>query len=438
MNKILNPIKGKKIRYWGIGLLAVLIAVFVFLSFRSANASNATAESSAKVVLLNVAETVEASGSLEAQPSASLAWNTDGIVEEVYVKVGDQVKDGDVLMKLKTTSVSANIISAQADLVAAQEELDDLLSSSDTDLAQAVIELKDAQEAYDKAVDYLHYLENSRKVPQTETRVFLETKRNSWQYVYKTKTFKGPAPEDWIVEAENDLALKKAELEDIQRTYDLLKDGPNAQDVIAAQARVDAARATVDSLSIIAPFDGEVLFVDNRVGDVVDVGDLSVNLANLDHLYVETQVDESDIASVKLGNLVTTMLDAVPGITLTGEVAAINPVGEVVSGLVKYNVRIELDKAEQDTFLPLGTTANVVIQVKEASETLAVPITAIQNDGQGEYVWVTRDDGSIKRVDVLSGSIVGDLVAVTGDLKEGDHVQLIRENSMNMPNPFDD
>lgn len=436
MNKTAGFLKGKRIRSWGIGLLAVLIASLIFLSFKSANASNVATEPAASVVALNVAETVEASGSLEAQPFASLSWETDGVVEEVYVQVGDQVKEGDVLMKLKTTSVSSGIISAQADLVNAQEELDELLSSSDTELAQIVIDLKDAQEEYDKAVNYLHYLQTSQKVPQSETRLILQTKRNSWMYIYKTKTFKGPAPEDWIIEAENDLALKKAELEDLQRDYDLLKDGPNAQDVRAAQARVDAAQVIVDSLSIIAPFDGEVLSVDSRVGEVVDTGELSVNLANLDHLYVETQVDESDIARVKLGNPVTATLDAVPDLTLTGKVAAINPVGEVVSGLVKYNVRIELDKVDDDTFLPLGTTANVVIQVKEASKTLAVPITAIQNDSKGEYVWVMQNDGSKKRVDTVTGSIIGELVAVTGDLKEGDQVQLLQDKDLNMPGPF--
>lgn len=436
MNKTAGFLKGKKTRYWVIGLITVLIASLVFLSFKSANASNATTESFASAVALNVAETVEASGSLEAQPFASLSWETDGVVEEVYVQVGDQVREGDVLMKLKTTSVSSSIISAQADLVNAQEELDQLLSSSDTELAQIVIDLKDAQEEYDKAVNYLHYLQTSQKVPQSETRLILQTKRNSWMYIYKTKTFRGPAPEDWIIEAENDLALKKAQLEDLQRDYDLLKDGPNTQDVRAAQARVDAAQVVVDSLSIIAPFDGEVLSVDNRAGDVVDTGELSVNLANLDHLYVETQVDESDIARVKLGNPVTATLDAVPNLTLTGKVAAINPVGEVVSGLVKYHVRIELDKVDDGTFLPLGTTANVVIQVKEASKTLAVPITAIQNDSKGEYVWVMQNDGTKQRVDIVTGSIIGELVAVTGDLNEGDQVQVLQDNNLNMPGPF--
>jgi len=428
-----NPLTWKKARYWLIGAAVVLVALFIFLRFNSARASNAAADATATVTSLNVAQTVEASGSLEAQPSASLTWNTSGVVDQVYVKAGDKVKAGDALMKLKTTSVSPDIISAQADLITAQQDLENAKNSS-TDLSQAVIDLKTAQEAYDKADDYLHYLQNSKKVPQSQTRLFLETKRNSWMYVYKTKTFKGPAPEDWITDAQNDLALKKSQLEDAQRTYDRLKEGSNSQDVVAAQAKVDAAQATVDSMSIISPFDGEVLYVENQPGDVVTTDTTAVNIANLDHLYVETQVDESDIANVKVGDQVAATLDAVPGVTLTGRVTAINPVGEVVSGLVKYTVRVDLGKADKDLSLPLGATVNATIQVKEPAATLAVPVTAIQNDSKGEYVWAVRN-GSTVRVDVLGGQIVGDLVAVTGNLKVGELVQLGQGNNNSVQGP---
>jgi multidrug efflux pump subunit AcrA (membrane-fusion protein) len=89
-----NFLKGRKAWYWGIGLVVALIGLFVLPRFNSANASNAPSESSASVVSLNVAETVEASGSLEAQPSASLTWNTSGVVDKVYVKSGDRSKRG--------------------------------------------------------------------------------------------------------------------------------------------------------------------------------------------------------------------------------------------------------------------------------------------------------------------------------------------------------
>ncbi|HEX2993839.1 MAG TPA: efflux RND transporter periplasmic adaptor subunit, partial [Anaerolineales bacterium] len=269
---------------------------------------------------------------------------------------------------------------------------------------------------------YLHYLQTSKKVPQTETQAYTQTRVNSWIYVYKTKVYKGPAPEDWVIEAENDLALKKGQLADAQHTYDRLKDGPNAQDVAAAQAKVDAAQATVASMSIIAPFDGQVLYIETQPGDLVETGTSALDLANLDHLYIEAQVDESDIASVKVDQPIKATLDAVPDFELTGKVVAIDPVGEKDSGIVKYTVLTDIDKVAGDIFLPLGSTANVTIQVKETTKSLAVPTDFVQSDSKGEYVWMLQADGSTKRVDVVTGTILDDLVTVTGDLKEGDTV----------------
>ncbi|HMB24295.1 MAG TPA: efflux RND transporter periplasmic adaptor subunit [Anaerolineales bacterium] len=427
-----NIFKGKNARYWLIGSVVVIVALFLLLRFNSASASNTAVDMTAKVTSVNVAETVDASGSLEAQPSATLLWKTDGVVEEVYVKAGDHVKAGDVLMQLRLTSVPASVVSARGDLATAQKDLDDLLNSSNADFAQAVIDLRNAQQAYDRAVNYSEFLERSKTTQQTQAKMFIESvNRGGKRYVFKTKVFKDPAPEDWIIEAGNDVALKKAQLEDAQRAYDRLKDGANAQDVTAAQAKIDAAQATVDSLSIIAPFDGQVLFVESQQDDVVTTDSVALNMANLDHLYIETQVSESEIASIKVGNPITATVDAVPGLKLAGQVAAISALGEVdSSGSVQYTLRIDIDKVAEDAFLPLGSTANVTIQTKEAAPSLAVPITVIQNDGKGEYVLVVQPDGSTKRVDVSSGTIVGDLVTVSGDLKEGDTLTIASRNDL--------
>ncbi|MBL8076392.1 MAG: efflux RND transporter periplasmic adaptor subunit [Anaerolineales bacterium] len=436
MDTILNLWKDKRVRNWGLVVVAVIVVSIFAAGFSSADAGATTEATEVKVVQLEVGETIEASGSLEAQPFASLDWKTNGVVETVKVKPGDFVKAGDILIGLQPESTSASIVSAQADLVNAQKELEDLLTSG-TDLAQATIDLKDAQEEYKSKLDYVNYLNNDKNIPLSDTIVYIEkTRGGGYQYVYKTREYRGPATEAMLVEANNNLALAKGELDDAQRNFDRLNAGADSPDVIAARAKVDAAQATVNQLSIIAPFNGQVLSVDDHVGDVVNTGELSVNLADMKHLYIETQVDESDIANVKLGNQAEVTLDAVAGVMLTGKVSAINPVGEVVSGLVKYTVRVDLDKVDGDVFLPLGTTANVVIKVKEAAATLAVPIAAIQNDSKGEYVWVIESDGSTTRVDVVSGSIVGDLVAVSGDLKDGDRLQLINDGGFQAPNPL--
>lgn len=426
MNTILNFVKNKKVRNWTIAAVAALAALT--WAFFAPKQSSAQVEAAATVVSLNVSETIETSGSLAAQPFASLTWKSGGVVEEVNVASGDFVKDGDVLLTLEPASTSANIVNAQGDLLTAQENLEDLLKS-DTERAQAAIDLDEAQEAYDKARDWRVSLNGEIWI----TRTTYKTIGN--RQVPTEHSYRDYAAPETIAEADRDLALKMSQLEDAQRAYDRLKDGPNPDDIAAAQAKVDAAQATVNSMRIVAPFDGQVLSVEHRAGDTVTSGELSVNLADLNQLYVEAQIDESDIANVKVGNQAEVTLDALPDVTLTGEVSTINPVGEVVSGLVKYKVRIDLDKVEEGAFLPLGTTANVVIKVKDEAAVLAVPITAIQNDSEGEYVWALRN-GVAERVNVVGGAIVGELVAVTGDLIEGETLQIVNESSFEAPNPF--
>ena len=420
--------KNKSVRNWSIVVVVVIAVLFGVRTLASAKTDTATVNTEGKVVLLHSAETIEASGSLNAQPFAALDWKTSGVVAVVNVDPGDFVEAGDILLTLAPSFTSASIVSAQADLVTAQKNLEDLLNSN-TDFAQAVIDLRGAQESYDDAADWRKEL-NGKITIQTIRYV-----KAGGRTVPKLTEYEDYADAETIAKADENLALAKAKLEDAQRVYNRLKDGPNAQDVLAAQAKVDAAQATVNMLYIIAPFDGEVLSVEQIAGEVVNTGDLSVNLADMGHLYVNTQVDESDIANVKLGNQAQVTLDAVPGVTLTGKVTAINPVGANVSGLVKYTVRVDLDKASADIFLPLGTTANVVITVKDATANLAVPIAAIQNDTNGEYVWVIQADGSSARVDVVSGSIIDDVVVVTGDLKAGDRLQLINDGGFQAPNP---
>ncbi len=426
MNTISNFMKNKKLRNWSIAVLAVVVIGLLAALFFSTNKSQAQTSTESTVESLDISETVESSGSLAAQPFASLEWKTNGVVESVNFATGDIVKTGDVLVALKPSSTSSSIVSAKSDLIQAQKDLDTLLKS-DTDRAQAAIDLQDAKDAYKKAKDWRVSLNGKIWLKDVTYKYVMG------RQIADERSYRGYADSETIADADRDLALKMSEYEDAQRAYDRLKDGPNTDDVAAAQAKVDAAQATINSLNIIAPFDGQVLSVDNRVGDVVLTGDLSVNLADMNHLYVVAQIDESDIAKVKVGNKITATLDAVTGLMLTGKVTAVNPVGKEVSGIIKYEVHIDLDKVDDGTFIPLGTTVDTVIQVKEASAALVIPITAIQNDDKGEYVWLIKEDGSTTRVDVVGGSIVGDLVTVTGDLKEGDRISTAQSSGNGGP-----
>jgi HlyD family secretion protein len=220
----------------------------------------------------------------------------------------------------------------------------------------------------------------------------------------------------------SDLDLAKAKLEDAQRAYDRVKDGPNPDDTAAAQAKVDAAQATVNMLSIIAPFDGEVVAIETQSGDQVAEGDSAIIIVNRSMLYVDVQVDETQISRVELGDPAAITFDALPDITATGTVTFINPVGQSSSGVVNYTVRVQLDESNPDILL--GATATVVIDTGAASSLLTVPVTAVQTDAQGEYVMRVKSDGTSERVSIVSGTVTGTSVVVTGDLAVGDVVEL--------------
>ena len=321
-------------------IITVLGMLLLSACGAAGGASSTVAPTAIPTVLANSA--IIAEGRLEPIQYAEIAFTASGVVSEVLVQEGEAVKKGQPLIRLGDAS-DTNYAAAQLELVSAQQSLNDLLNSSGTELAQAVIDLKDAQEAYDKADDYLKYLQNSRKVPQSETRLFLETKRNSWMYVYKTKTFKGPAPEDWIIEAENDLALKKAKLDEAQQAYDRMKDGADADQLAVLQARLDAAQAGVAAFSVIAPFEGVVTELPAKAGSSINAGEIAVTIADFSSWLVKTtDLTEIDVVELGEGADVTVTLDAIPEAKLKGTILHIGQSYSENQGDIVYEVTVLL------------------------------------------------------------------------------------------------
>jgi hypothetical protein len=215
-----------------------------------------------------------------------------------------------------------------------------------------------SQEDYDKAVDYLDYLHNADKVPQTETRNYLVQTWRGYEYRTKTKHFKGPAPQDWIIEAENDLALKQAELEAAQRTYDRLKGGADSEQLAVLEARLDAAQAGLAAFSVLAPFDGVVAALPAKVGSSINAGEAAVTVADFSQWLVKTtDLTEIDVVTLREGQPVTVSLDAIPDTALAGTILSIGQTYAENQGDVVYEVTILL--AETHPAMRWGMTAAV-------------------------------------------------------------------------------
>src|SRR5688572_32031687 len=137
-------------------LLIVVIVASAFVYVRGSNANNAASQfQTERLTRGTLTATIGATGTVRAMQTAVLVWQAAGTVDTVNVKVGDNIPEDFVMAFLEKTSLPQSIVVAEADLTDAQKALDDLLSS-DTARAEAVIALKEAQEAYDRADNYLH------------------------------------------------------------------------------------------------------------------------------------------------------------------------------------------------------------------------------------------------------------------------------------------
>ena len=305
-------------------------------------------------------DTIIAEGRVEPIQYAEIAFNASGSISEVLVKEGQAVKKGEPVIRLGDES-DTNYAAAQLELVTAQQAWDDLVNSRGADFAQAVIDLKDAKEASDRAYQYLVYLQNDQRIPQTESRRVLTNTPFGYNYEIKTKSFTGPAPEDWIVEAKNDLDLKKAKLEKAQLVYDRLKDGPDASQLPLLEARLNAAKAGVAAFSVIAPFNGVVTELNAKTGSSINAGEIAVTIADISKwTVITTDVTEIAVVSLKEGQPVTVKLDAVPDAELNGEILSIGQGYTENQGDIVYEVTIIL--TDQDPAMRWGMTAVVTFK----------------------------------------------------------------------------
>jgi HlyD family secretion protein len=217
-----------------------------------------------------------------------------------------------------------------------------------------------------------------------------------------------------------EIALAEATLADAQREYERVKDGPSAEDIAAAQAAVDAAQATLDHSRLLAPFAGTITEVDVKTGDLVSTGETAFRIDDLSSLYVDLEVSEVDLASLKAGQPATLEFDAIADKVYNGEVTEIGMIGTVSNGVVNYQVTVHITDADED--IRPGMTASVTITVDQAEDVLTVPNKAIRTSGGQQTVTVLFEGQQI--ILPVTVGLVGDSLSevASEQLREGDMV----------------
>jgi HlyD family secretion protein len=197
---------------------------------------------------------------------------------------------------------------------------------------------------------------------------------------------------------------------------------PDPDDLAAAQARLQAAQATVDSISLTAPFAGTITEVNTKPGDQVSPGSIAFRLDKLDRLLVDVQVSEVDINSIQAGQPVNLSFDAILDKQYEGVVNQVPTVGDIIQGVVEFNVLVELTDADRE--VKPGMTAAVNIVVNQLTDTLLVPNSAVRVV-DGQHVVYILEDNQLKEVEItLGASSDTQSQVIDGDLKVGDEIVL--------------
>ena len=391
----------------GVIVVVAMAAVFIF----STRGEPVSVFQTTKAERGNLVATVGATGSVRARQSAVLVWQTTGIVNAVNADVGTRVSRNDVLASLDKASLNQSIILAESDLTSAKKALEDLLNS-DTSRAEALRTLDKAEAAYEKAYNW---------------RIQLNGKIDIKDYYYdngvlKVKEYRGLASAETIADADEDLALKEAQLNDARRKYERLKDGADPAEVSAAEARIAAAQSTLNLAFIAAPFDGTITQAEPAVGDQASTGAVAFRVDDLSHLLVDVQVSEVDINTLSIGQTAALTFDAILGKEYHGEIAEVGQAGDNVQGVVNFTVTIELTDADEQ--VKPGMTAAVNIVVQEVKDVILIPNRAVRLVDAERVVFVLVN-GIPQQVKVELGSSSDTMsVLVGGDLKEGDEIIL--------------
>ncbi|MEA1978681.1 MAG: efflux RND transporter periplasmic adaptor subunit [Chloroflexota bacterium] len=438
-------------------VVGVLVAGFFGVqAYRQSQAQQSIEDLQTEIITKgDLTATVGATGSVRSNQTALLSFQTSGTVDFVHESLGERVSAGEVLATLKMSSLSSQIILAEAELVSAKRALDDLLHSRQASaaaqlaLAQAVETLEDAeyveyvrQEGYRASTDTIRAAEANLVLANEEVDVaqqrydhasgdtsralalsnLISAKKRRDSIQRNLNWYQGSPTEGEQALLDADVAIAEARLADAEREWERVKDGPNPDDIRAAEARVAASEATLDLARITAPFAGSITSIDVLVGDKVSPGTPGFRIDDLSRLLVEVEISEVDINRVALGQSATLNFDAVLDQVYNGVVVEKSLIGTSLQGVVSFPVTVELIDA--DEAIKPGMTAAVNIIVEQIENVLLVPNRAVRVR-DGERVVYLLVDGVITPTTVVLGA-TSDLYSeiLEGDVNVGDEVIL--------------
>ncbi|ABF40831.1 secretion protein HlyD [Candidatus Koribacter versatilis Ellin345] len=383
----------------GILLLAVIVGATMLVTRKGTSSIRAD-----RVQRGSLTATISTNGKVEPVADFQAHAPISTTVQKIYVKAGDHVKKGQILLTLDDASVRAQSARAFAQLKTAQAE-------------QAAVQNGGSREEVINRQSQLVKAQADRDAAQRNLAALQKLLQS------------GAASPAEVQAAENQLRVSEAAVSSLQQTGTQRYSPQDATRVQAsekeAQATYDAAQATLGQTNIRSDVEGTVYSLPVREGTFVNPGDLLVGVAELKTIEVRAFIDEPDLGRLSQGEQVNVSWDALPGRTWTGTVTRVP--STVVTRGTRMVGEILVNVPNDDGKLLPNINVTVSIITAQKNDVITVPREAVRQDGGDKYVYVVAD-GHIKRQNIQTGISNLTRVEISG-LPEKTLVAL---NSLNM------
>ncbi len=300
----------------------------------------------ADVKVGDVSSTVRAPGQIQPETQVKLSANVPGEVVKLAVKEGDRVRKGQFLLQIDDTQYQAEVHQSEAALEAARSNLR---------LAEAAFAQSDA-------------------VAKRKEQLFTQ----------------------------NLVSPEELEAARTQRNSDKARVDSGREEITRAGALLAAAKDNLRKTRFESPIDGTITQLNIERGEIVVIGTMNnpgtviLSVADLARMKVEADVDETDVASVRLGQAATVKVDALPDTTLKGhvvEIANSPKVSQLGTQEQQTNFEVDVMLDKPPASLRPGMTSDVEIQTGTRKGVLHVPIQAVVVRTQEELEKATKGKG---------------------------------------------
>jgi Membrane-fusion protein len=329
-------------------------------------------------------------------------------------------------VSLNSATVALDIAQRNYDRIKA-----DPASTSDEKF-QATNSLQSAKAAYHQAVTQTQNSTNSAEASYEQAKASAQSQADSAEAAYN-QALNSQSASHW-----NNLSSKESAAKQIALTKLNINQAETQLEL--SKISIEIAKLDVGTNEIIAPFNGIVLSSDyNQGGTAQSTSAISIIS---DTFIIKTEINESDINKIKVGQEVDITLDASPGQHFHGTVSEKSLISVNTSNVVTFEITIKPDDSANSSLL-YGLSANLTIIEETAQNVLLVPVQAVYKQNGKQYVDINTATGEInakdiskyiKQVEVTTGISNYNYIEIKSGLKEGDVIMASSTGKLNQTN----